>query len=122
MSYFIEFIGFIGLICLNIIITLIRLGVIPLNYPIGSPLIIVIPMVITYITMYLITFVLSVIFDYYMVNWVSRKTMSLKLDDDDKLKIIVANNQGTGIIQALKRLEVRIIPIKYRLDGIVVVL
>ncbi len=51
--YLIDFFGLFGLICLTIIITLIGLGVIPLHFPVESAFIIAVPMIITYLTVYL---------------------------------------------------------------------
>ena len=115
--YLIDFSGLFGLICLTIIITLIGLGVILLHFPVESAFIIAVPMIITYLTVYLMIFTLSVIFNYYVINWVKNKPITY-----ESTLIKLANSQETGIIQALNRLRVNIIPIKYRLVGIVVVL
>jgi len=115
--YLFEFSGLISLLCLTIIITLIGLGVIPLIYPVESAFIIGVPMMLTYLTVYLMVFALNAIFNYYVVNWVKNKPIT-----DESTLIKLANSQETGIIQALNRLRVNIIPIKYRLVGIIVVL
>src|SRR6266542_4124493 len=117
--YLIDFFGLIGLICLTIIITLIGVGVISFHFPVESALIIAVPMIITYLTVYLMIFALSVIFNYYVVNWVKNKPIT-----DESNLLVIANNQGTGtgFIQALNRLRVSIIPKKYRVVGIVVAL
>ncbi len=115
--YLIDFFGLFGLICLTIIITLIGLGVIPLHFPVESAFIIVMLMIITYLTMYLMIFVLSMIFNYYVVHWVKNKPIT-----DESNLIVLANNQGTGFIQVLNQFRVSMIPRKYRLVGIVVAL
>src|SRR6266542_632115 len=99
-KYLIELIGLIELICLAIIIMLIGLEVIPLKFPVESAKIIGVPMLITYITTYLMIFVHGVIFNYYMVN-------DLRINDKKGKLILtrVASNQVTGIIQALKRFK-----------------
>src|SRR6266540_4132950 len=108
--YLINFFGLFDLICLTIIITLIGLGVIPLHFPVESAFIIAVPMIITYLTVYLMIFTLSVIFNYYVINWVKNKPII-----DESNLLVIANNQGTGtgFIQALNRLRVSIIPKKY---------
>jgi len=115
--YLIDFFGLIGLICLTIIITLIGLGVIPLHFPVESAFIIAVPMIITYLTVYLMIFTLNMIFNYYVVNWVKNKPITY-----ESTLIKLANSQETGIIQSLNRLRVSMIPRKYRLVGIVVAL
>src|SRR6266540_5685971 len=115
--YLIDFSGLFGLICLTIIITLIGLGVILLHFPVESAFIIAVPMIITYLTVYLMIFTLNMIFNYYVVNWVKNKPITY-----ESTLIKLANSQETGIIQSLNRLRVSIIPKKYRVVGIVVAL
>src|SRR6266542_3708752 len=115
--YLFEFSGLISLLCLTIIITLIGLGVIPLIYPVESAFIIGVPMMLTYLTVYLMVFALNAIFNYYVVNWVKNKPITY-----ESTLIKLANSQETGIIQSLNRLRVSMIPRKYRVVGIVVAL
>ncbi len=117
--HLIDFFGLISLICLTIIITLIGNRVIQLIFPVKSALIIPIPMLITYITMYLMVFVLSVIYNYYMFK---NKDVS---NYDDAIWKILAKSQEIGILQSLhqfRRFRIGGLPKIYSVIGVIVTL
>src|SRR6266498_205201 len=115
--YVVESFELFGLILLTIIITLIGNGVIKLIYPVGSARVIAVPMVITYLTVYLMIFVISTIFNFYTSEWV--KTENIKIHST---LTVIASSYETGFIQAWKRLGAKKIPKKYKLIGIVAAL
>src|SRR6266498_3864649 len=147
IPYLVESIGLIGLICLTIIITLIRVGVVKLVYPIGSVLVIAIPILINHIMVVVIIFLLGALFNLYISYWVKNQYLpsledkkgknrdltqtpdnekkeilkdSPKRQDSTFLLTIVANSMETGILQTLKQLGEKQIPIKYKLIGIII--
>src|SRR6266540_2658281 len=76
--YSFAFIKLIFLIFLSIIITLIGIGVINLIYPVGSASVIAIPMMITYLSVYLMVFLISTLFNLYMSEWIRGQDEGLR--------------------------------------------
>src|SRR6266498_2982594 len=86
IPYLVEFIGLISLLCLTIIITLIRVGVVKLVYPIGSVLVIAIPILLNHIMVVVIIFLLGALFNLYISYWVKNQYLPFLEDKKGKSK------------------------------------
>lgn len=96
-------IGLINLICLAIIITAVGVGSFDIIFPVGSALIIAVPMVVTFVAVFLMKLIFSSVFNWGMSNHtIYTPDSNSKITDLDPL-IVTANGEVTGIIQAIER-------------------
>ncbi|PKC64017.1 hypothetical protein RhiirA1_463029 [Rhizophagus irregularis] len=97
---FVTYFGLIILICLTGFITAVGVGHIELVYPVKSPFITAIPMMLTYILLHLVMRICSNVF-----NWVmSYLILYSKKEIEPRALMAVANNQDTGMLRSIKLL------------------
>src|SRR5438132_1696093 len=105
----------IGLMVLTGLIIATGVGAIELIFPVGSVLIIGIPMMVTSITVFLIMLIFSTVFNLWASYFIKKED---KYDDDDTL-IAVANSQEIGFMSVLKRCRMKDIPLPIMIIGII---
>ncbi|PKY49299.1 hypothetical protein RhiirA4_465224 [Rhizophagus irregularis] len=102
-KYYNSFVTYFGLIILTgltVFITLVGVGHIELVYPVKSPFITAIPMMLTYILLHLVMRICSNVF-----NWVmSYLILYSKKEIEPRALMAVANNQDTGMLRSVKLL------------------